>query len=304
MSHYANVNDISIILCSSAPSPTTLQRPTGNPVTTQAHTDKEPAMSPTFADVVRMPPRDETTNNEQLMQYDPITRKYSRNVQTNDTVKSNKKTKFDTPPGWRIIDPAEYGNQTDTSYSDPVHKINAIVSQPRMNTEIRNPVRQGYPSVLKEIKPLDSVNTVNSHNGKSTHVASAFKGKYRGRVKMYYIGGIDRDSNQQGLEEYLLERHVTPLYTSVFNSRNGDLAAKITVPLYQGTRVEEDDFWPRFARCRQWLSRNKWDEYRNNYENHDGYHMNAQHNAYYDDYNQPTGNQYRHDEDYSYANID
>ncbi|MES9881904.1 MAG: hypothetical protein ABW185_13580, partial [Sedimenticola sp.] len=115
----------------------------------------------------------------------------------------------------------------------------------------------------------------------------SFKGRYRGRVKMYYIGGIDPDSNQQGLEEYLIERGVTPIKTSVFKSKNGDLAAKINIPLYQSEFVEDTDFWPRFTRCRQWMSQYSWDKYR----------QVSVRNDYHDHSNTGT---YNNDRDYGY----
>ncbi|MES9885047.1 MAG: hypothetical protein ABW185_29745 [Sedimenticola sp.] len=295
------------------------RRPTDDPMKkppSQIENEQTSATPPTFADVVRMPPRDsnrtqqhvtaETSvnNNEQLMYYDWHKTQYTRKVQNSDNERSNEKKTFDIPPGWRLIDSAEYRKPTDTDTSEHSRKIDTIVSSSRNNTEHRNPADQ-YPSANKNIKRVDTMTT--PQNSKSTPVSSAFKGKYRGRIKMYYIGGIDRDSNLQGLEDYLQERYVTPLYASLFNSRNGDLAAKITVPMSQGARVEEHDFWPRFTRCRQWLSRNKWDEYRNNNnpsEYFDENNVNTENNAYYGDYNQPTDSQYRHDVDYSVANID
>ncbi|MES9883121.1 MAG: hypothetical protein ABW185_19830 [Sedimenticola sp.] len=106
------------------------------------------------------------------------------------------------------------------------------------------------------------------------NACSKFKGKYRGRLKTYYVGGIDPKSTVQGLAEYLEERSVSPIETYVFLSRSGNLAAKVSVPHYQAHMLQCDEFWPRFVRCRQWLSRNSWDKYRqsadtNSYRDYD-----------------------------------
>ena len=33
--------------------------------------------------------------------------------------------------------------------------------------------------------------------------------------------------------------------------------------MYQSHLVEQDDFWPRFMRCREWLSKRNWTESQN-----------------------------------------
>jgi len=42
-----------------------------------------------------------------------------------------------------------------------------------------------------------------------------FKGKYPGRIKMYYIGGVHPDSSPEGLDEYLEDRGITAVDVSL-----------------------------------------------------------------------------------------
>jgi hypothetical protein len=94
-------------------------------------------------------------------------------------------------------------------------------------------------------------------NAKRTNI---FKGQYTGRVKRYYVGGIHPDSTDGGLEEYLTERGINPTELSLFESKRGNLCAKITIPYYEAFIIEDPEFWPRFMRCRQWLTKNMWNQ--------------------------------------------
>ena len=89
-----------------------------------------------------------------------------------------------------------------------------------------------------------------------------FKEKYQGRVKSYYVSGISSDSSVAWIYEYIEDRDIEPLKLLLFKSKTGDLAAKILVLEYQGYLLEETHFWPRFMRCRKWLSKSSWNKYK------------------------------------------
>ena len=86
-------------------------------------------------------------------------------------------------------------------------------------------------------KAFNKIETVITHRHQSnanTPISEVFKGKYRGRVKSYYVGGISLDSTDADILEYLKDRDIEPLELSLFESKTGDIAAKISVPGYQG----------------------------------------------------------------------
>ena len=84
---------------------------------------------------------------------------------------------------------------------------------------------------------------------------------------MYYIGGVHPDSSPEGLDEYLEYRGITTVDVSLITSKSGDLAAKVTIPHYQGELVEDKRFCPKFMRCREWLPRQSFREYRKSLSN-------------------------------------
>ena len=59
---------------------------------------------------------------------------------------------------------------------------------------------------------------------------------------MYYVGGIDPNSSEHGIIQYLEERGGDSIRVTLFNSRSGDLSAKIIVPIYHGEIVEDYQF--------------------------------------------------------------
>ena len=108
----------------------------------------------------------------------------------------------------------------------------------------------------------------NRHTSDKTNAqAKVFKGKYRGRIKIYYIGGVHPESSPEGHDEYLEDRGITAVDVSLITSKSGDLAAKVTIPHYQGEIVEDEHFWPKFMRCREWLPRHSFREYRKSLSN-------------------------------------
>jgi hypothetical protein len=90
-------------------------------------------------------------------------------------------------------------------------------------------------------------------NAKRTNI---FKGQYTGKTLL--CGGIHRDSTDGGLEEYQTERGINPTKLSLFESKRGNLCAKIPIPYYEAFIIEDPEFWSRFMRCSQWLTKNMW----------------------------------------------
>jgi hypothetical protein len=226
----------------------------------------------TYADVVKnvktsptLPTPQTGTEKRQLMMQDPITKKWSRieksvmqvdtkTLQEHEIARSTQVYDLEQDKSGNKIETVLTNNREAKSRSHRPHK-------PKQNTY--------YGSLEGHQK--NSIYHSQSEN--------IFKGQYTGRVKRYYIGGIHSKSTESGLEEYLTERGVNPVELSLFESKRGNLCAKVTIPHYEDYIIQDVNFWPRFMRCRQWMSKNAWQQRRNDY--------------YQDDYNDYNNVNYR-----------
>ena len=78
----------------------------------------------------------------------------------------------------------------------------------------------------------------------------------RRKVKHYFLNGIDPESNEDGVRDFLTENEVTFSTVKVFKPRRGDsLAAKITVWEEHAYIVESESFWPTGVTCKQWMTK-------------------------------------------------
>ena len=117
-----------------------------------------------------------------------------------------------------------------------------------------------------EIFPIKS-HVSNVYSRQSYCTNDTFSGVYTGKLKNYYISGIDPMSTHRGLESYLYLRGVTAIELSLFENKKGALVAKLSIPYYQGKIIENDDsFWPQFTRCRRWYSNNAWSNLKSSFQ--------------------------------------
>jgi hypothetical protein len=211
---------------------------------------------PTYADVVKNRQTKSVVDNLEpatdklpLMIQDPVTKRWSRaensvrNTQT-DHIKS------------------QTSKELPSHKHDTGNKIETVITNKRGT-------RQSEKTLKGNNKQLhQNGNKVTSWS----EAAKVFKGQYTGRVKRYYIGGIHRESTEYGLEEYLTDRGVNPIELSLFESKRGNICAKVTIPYYEDYLIEDIHFWPRFMRCSQWMSKNDWNHRRNySYEHTSNY---------------------------------
>ena len=98
-------------------------------------------------------------------------------------------------------------------------------------------------------RPIPVVNSSGKPDGR-------FKGVLRRKVKHYFLNGIDPESNEDGVRDFLTENEVTFSTVKVFKPRRGDsLAAKITVWEEHAYIVESESFWPTGVTCKQWMTK-------------------------------------------------
>lgn len=106
-----------------------------------------------------------------------------------------------------------------------------------------------------------------NYNYDSTTYIGNHTNNGRIKVKRYYIGCISRKSTEEGLRQFLYDCGVKPVELQMFRSRSGNKAAKLTVPSQHGEILEDRAIWPDFVYCRQWLSKEKWSNYKNSARN-------------------------------------
>jgi hypothetical protein len=148
-----------------------------------------------------------------------------------------------------------YRNNHKENDGQSESNINTSHPIPKETRQLENPKTETSPK--QQIKRIIT-NRENMREQNRQYDEKVFKGKYRGRVKSYYIGNIDPDSTKEGFEDYLTDRGVNPIQLSLFWSKTGDLAAKLTIPHYEDYMLEDSYFWPRFMRCRQWIPKHSW----------------------------------------------
>ena len=91
-----------------------------------------------------------------------------------------------------------------------------------------------------------------------------FKGVVRKKAKSYIIVGIDLESDQEGLEEFLTDIGITYKSAKFLSTRRTDSqVAQIVIHEDQSPLVEDTETWPPGISCRPWLSSS---EYRERYK--------------------------------------
>ena len=78
----------------------------------------------------------------------------------------------------------------------------------------------------------------------------------RKKIKKFFLTGIAASVKESHILTYSGKRDLKPTYISIFNSkRKNTISAKIHFPSVVSSIIEQDDFWPRFVRCRPWKYR-------------------------------------------------
>ena len=84
--------------------------------------------------------------------------------------------------------------------------------------------------------------------------AARFQGVLRKRLKSFIITGIDLQSNEQGLHEFLIDLEV-PFKSAyfIYTRRTDCQVAKVTVSEDAADILEDTELWPPGMSCRPWM---------------------------------------------------
>ena len=77
----------------------------------------------------------------------------------------------------------------------------------------------------------------------------------RNKTTKLFVTGIDENVKESQILSFLKRRNVIPTYISIFKSRRrGTISSKIHVPTVVSSLLQEDNFWPKYVRCKPWKS--------------------------------------------------
>lgn len=91
-------------------------------------------------------------------------------------------------------------------------------------------------------------------------------GVKRSRIKTrrFFLSGINEKVSSKQILNYLQDRQIIPTLLRVFTSKQkGTLSAKLNVRDEDSAKVLDKDFWPKYVRCRNWVSQKQFDKTRN-----------------------------------------
>lgn len=89
------------------------------------------------------------------------------------------------------------------------------------------------------------------------------------RTQRYYIGGIARYSNREGLNDFLEYYGIKPAAVKLIQTKRGPLSAKVTVYKHQCEIMEDETIWTDKLYCRKWQSVEKWNARYDDFNNED-----------------------------------
>ena len=134
---------------------------------------------------------------------------------------------------------------TPNSGSDPSHQNEETIETARVLSSSSTPSTQITIDVVPENRPR--VREIR------------FVGVIRKRAKLYMISGIDLDSNEEGLHDFLVDIGITFRTAKfLYTNRTDCQVAQIVVDEDQREAVEDPKTWPDGITCRRWLKRSEY----------------------------------------------
>ena len=88
-----------------------------------------------------------------------------------------------------------------------------------------------------------------------TNIDGEFKDvdRRRNKIKHFFLSGISEDVNKNQIMSYFNKRNITPTRISVSKSgRKGSNSAKVSIPSSATPMLENENFWPKFVKCKPW----------------------------------------------------
>lgn len=102
---------------------------------------------------------------------------------------------------------------------------------------------------IQEARPIPVLGATSQGQGH-------FKGVLRRKIKNYFLTGIDQDSDEDGLRDYLDANGIIYNDIRMFKPRKGvSLAAKISIWEENASTIESESFWPIGIACKRWMTR-------------------------------------------------
>ena len=95
----------------------------------------------------------------------------------------------------------------------------------------------------------------NSNVNLSKDPSDGFVGVKRKRknYRQFFLSGISKDVNDSQIALYLAKRNVIASHISLFPSKRlGTISAKVGIPQASVSKVQEQNFWPKFVCCKPW----------------------------------------------------
>ena len=95
----------------------------------------------------------------------------------------------------------------------------------------------------------------NSDVNLSKDPSDGFVGVKRKRknYRQFFLSGISKDVSDSQIALYLAKQNVIASHISLFPSKRlGTISAKVGIPQAYVTKVQEQNFWPKFVCCKPW----------------------------------------------------
>ena len=91
---------------------------------------------------------------------------------------------------------------------------------------------------------------------RTAYTLKGFRGGLSKRIQKYFLSGIDPDSTENDLRDFLTVNDVMHTEMRFFKSRcSENMLAKVTIWEENAVTVESEGFWPYGVQCRSWLTR-------------------------------------------------
>lgn len=102
--------------------------------------------------------------------------------------------------------------------------------------------------------------TYRRNNQQDDDSSSGFVGvqRKRNRTKSFFLSGIAVNVTEKQIFSFLKQKNVTSTLIRIFQSRRKQtLSAKINILSKDCTIVSQENFWPKFVKCKPWLPKTK-----------------------------------------------
>ena len=141
--------------------------------------------------------------------------------------------------------------------ADGDHKTNYTVLSELIADEGHASSQQklSYAEVLSMGDHDDLSLQKNSDENLSKDPSDGFVGVKRKRknYRQFFLSGTSKDVNDNQIALYLAKRNVIASHISLFPSKRlGTISAKVGIPQASVSKVQEQNFWPKFVRCKPW----------------------------------------------------